>query len=458
MFEKVLIANRGEIALRIHRACREMGIKTVAVHSTADAHAMNVRLADETVCIGPPPTRASYLNVAAILSAARITGADAIHPGLGFLSENADFAGIVEEHGFTFIGPSPEHIRLMGDKVNAKAAAARLGIPTVPGSPEPVRDLAAAAAAAREIGYPVLIKAAAGGGGRGMKIARREDELARLMPVAQSEAAAFFANDAVYLERFLARPRHIEVQILGDGRGEVVHLGERDCSLQRSHQKVLEEAPSPALGPEAREFIGKLAADAMRELGYKSAGTLEFLYEDGQFYFIEMNTRLQVEHPVSEMITGIDIVREQLRIAAGAPLGYRQSDIRLEGHAIECRINAENPNNFMPSPGRVGDYHAPGGLGVRVDSALYQGYSVPPYYDSLISKLIVHGKTRNECLMRMRRALEEYVIGGIETTIPLHQRLFEAARFIDGDYDIGWLERFIERPPPPFPPPLAGEG
>ena len=458
MFEKVLIANRGEIALRIHRACREMGIKTVAVHSTADAHAMNVRLADETVCIGPPPARASYLNVAAILSAARITGADAIHPGLGFLSENADFAGIVEEHGFTFIGPSPEHIRLMGDKVNAKAAAARLGIPTVPGSPEPVRDVAAAAAAAREIGYPVLIKAAAGGGGRGMKIARREDELARLMPVAQSEAAAFFANDAVYLERFLARPRHIEVQILGDGRGEVVHLGERDCSLQRSHQKVLEEAPSPALGPEAREFIGKLAVGAMRELGYKSAGTLEFLYEDGQFYFIEMNTRLQVEHPVSEMISGIDIVREQLRIAAGAPLGYRQSDIRLEGHAIECRINAENPNSFMPSPGRVADYHAPGGLGVRVDSALYQGYSVPPYYDSLISKLIVHGKTRNECLMRMRRALEEYVIGGIETTIPLHQRLFEAAPFIDGNYDIGWLERFIDGPSPQPSPRERGEG
>ncbi len=442
MFEKVLIANRGEIALRIHRACREMGISTVAVHSTADAQAMNVRLADETVCIGPPPARDSYLNAAAILSAAAITGADAIHPGLGFLAENADFAAAVEEHGFVFIGPAPEHIRLMGDKVAAKAAAARLGLPTVPGSAA-VRDLAAARTAADGIGYPVLIKAAAGGGGRGMKIARDNAELAQMLPLAQREAEAFFGRGAVYIERYLERPRHIEVQILGDGQGGVVHLGERDCSLQRSHQKVLEETPSSALNPDQRDRLGALAVGAMRELGYRSAGTLEFLYQDGEFSFIEMNTRLQVEHPISEMVSGVDIVREQLRIADGAPLGYRQAEIRLSGHAVECRINAENPDDFRPSPGRVTDYHAPGGLGVKVDSALYQGYVVPPYYDSLISKLIIHGKTRNECLMRLRRALEEYVIGGIETTIPLHQRLVGARDFIDGDYDIGWLERFV---------------
>jgi acetyl-CoA carboxylase biotin carboxylase subunit len=442
MFEKVLIANRGEIALRIHRACREMGISTVAVHSTADAQAMNVRLADETVCIGPPPARDSYVNAAAILSAAAITGADAIHPGLGFLAENADFAAAVEEHGFVFVGPAPEHIRLMGDKVAAKAAAARLGLPTVPGSAA-VRDLAAARTAADGIGYPVLIKAAAGGGGRGMKIARDIAELAQMLPLAQREAEAFFGRGEVYLERYLERPRHIEIQILGDGQGGVVHLGERDCSLQRSHQKVLEETPSPALNPDQRDRLGALAVGAMRELGYRSAGTVEFLYQDGEFFFIEMNTRLQVEHPISEMVSGVDIVREQLRIADGAPLGYRQAEIRLSGHAIECRINAENPDDFRPSPGRVSDYHAPGGLGVRVDSALYQGYVVPPYYDSLISKLIIHGKTRNECLMRLRRALEEYVIGGIETTIPLHQRLVEARDFIDGDYDIGWLERFV---------------
>jgi acetyl-CoA carboxylase, biotin carboxylase subunit len=443
MFEKVLIANRGEIALRIHRACREMGIKTVAVHSTSDATAMNVRLADETVCIGPPAARDSYQNAAAILSAATITDADAIHPGLGFLAENADFAGAVEEHGFTFIGPAPEHIRLMGDKVAAKAAATRLGIATVPGSVGAVRDLAVARAAADAIGYPVLIKAAAGGGGRGMKIARDPTELARLLPIAQYEAVTFFGLGEIYLERFLERPRHIEVQILGDGQGGVVHLGERDCSLQRSHQKVLEETPSPALNPDERNWIGSLAVGAMRELGYRSAGTLEFLYEDGKFYFIEMNTRLQVEHPISEMVSGVDIVREQLRIADGAPLGYRQAEIRLSGHAIECRINAENPDDFRPSPGRVTDYHAPGGLGVRVDSALYQGYVVPPDYDSLISKLVIHGRTRNECLMRLRRALEEYVIGGIETTIPLHQRLVNSREFIDGDYDIHWLERFV---------------
>jgi acetyl-CoA carboxylase biotin carboxylase subunit len=432
MFQKVLIANRGEIALRIHRACREMGIKTVAVHSTADVNAMNVRLADETVCIGPPAARDSYMNVAAIITAAAITGADAIHPGLGFLAEDADFAATVEEHGFSFIGPSAEHIRLMGNKVAAKEAARRLGIPTVPGSVGAVRDVAAAETEARTIGYPVLIKAAAGGGGRGMKVARNPTELARMLPIARSEAAAFFGCGEVYLERHLERPRHIEIQILGDGQGGIVHLGERDCSLQRSHQKVLEETPSPALNGEERERLTGLAVVALRDLGYKGAGTLEFLYQDGEFFFIEMNTRLQVEHPITEMISGIDIVREQIRIAAGAPLGYCQADISFCGHAIECRINAENPETFLPCPGRVTDYHAPGGPGVRVDSALYHGYEVPPYYDSLISKLIVHGKSRNE-----------YVIGGIETTIALHQRLAAAGAFIDGDYDVHWLERFV---------------
>ena len=444
MFEKVLIANRGEIALRIHRACREMGLQTVAVHSTADANAMHVRLADESVCIGPPPARDSYLNVPAILSAAAITGADAIHPGLGFLAENAEFAATVEEHGFAFIGPSPEHIRLMGNKVSAKETARRLGIPTVPGSRGSVRDVAAAEAAAREIGYPVLIKATAGGGGRGMRVARNAAELACLLPIAQNEAALFFGCGEVYLERHLDRARHIEVQILGDGGGGAIHLGERDCSLQRSHQKVLEETPSPALNPDERERLGALATAAVGELGYKGAGTLEFLYQDCEFYFIEMNTRLQVEHPITEMISGIDIVREQLRIAAGGTLDFRQADVRLCGHAIECRINAENPNTFRPCPGRVSDYHAPGGLGVRVDSALYHGYEVPPHYDSLVAKLIVHGKSRNECLMRLRRALDEYVIEGIETTIPLHQRLTAAAEFIDGDYDVHWLGRFVK--------------
>jgi acetyl-CoA carboxylase biotin carboxylase subunit len=445
MFEKVLIANRGEIALRIHRACRDMGIRTVAVHSTADANAMHVRLADESVCIGPPPARESYLNTAAILSAATITGAEAIHPGLGFLAENADFAATVEEHGFTFIGPSAEHIRLMGNKVAAKETASRLGIATVPGSAGAVRDLAAAEAAARAIGYPVLIKASAGGGGRGMKVVRDRGELARMLPIAQNEAAAFFGSGDVYLERHLERPRHIEIQILGDGQGGIVHLGERDCSVQRSHQKVLEESPSPALNAAERHRLGALAVAALSELGYKSLGTLEFLYQDGDFFFIEMNTRLQVEHPITEMVSGLDLVREQLRIAAGAALGYRQNDIKLRGHAIECRINAENPDTFAPSPGRVTDYHAPGGLGVRVDSALYHGYEVPPYYDSLIAKLVIYGNSRNECLMRLRRALEEYVIDGIETTIPLHQRLAAAAEFIDGDYDVHWLERFVAR-------------
>jgi len=446
MFEKVLIANRGEIALRIHRACHEMGIRTVAVHSTADAQAMHVRLADETVCIGPPAARGSYLNIPAILSAATITGADAIHPGLGFLAENADFAEAVEEHGFVFIGPSPEHIRLMGDKVRAKAEAARLGIPTVPGSPEAVRTIAEAEAAAREIGYPVLLKAAAGGGGRGMKLAQDADELARVLPLAQGEAKAAFADDSVYLERFLDRPRHIEVQLISDGQGAVIHLGERDCSLQRSHQKLLEETPSPALQVGARERVTALAVAALQELGYRSAGTIEFLYQDGAFYFIEMNTRLQVEHPISEMVSGVDIVREQLRLAAGEPLGYRQSDIRLCGHAIECRINAESPTDFRPSPGRVSEYLAPGGLGVRVESALYQGYEVSPFYDSLVAKLIVYGASREECLMRLRRALEEYVIGGIDTTIPLHQRLVEDPDFRSGAYDIHWLERFLGHP------------
>ncbi len=443
MFEKVLIANRGEIALRIHRACHEMGIRTVAVHSTADSHAMNVRLADETVCIGPPPARASYLNIAAILSAATITGADAIHPGLGFLAENADFAALVAEHGFTFIGPSPEHIRLMGDKIRAKAEAIRLGIPVVPGSPDSVRDIAGAEAASRAIGYPVLLKAVAGGGGRGMKLARDDAELARMLPLAQAEARAGFGDDAIYLERFLDRPRHIEVQLIGDGQGGVIHLGERDCSVQRAHQKLLEETPSPALDPAARARLLELAVAALKELGYKSAGTMEFLYEDGAFYFIEMNTRLQVEHPISEMISGVDIVKEQLRIAAGLPLGYGQAEIALRGHAIECRINAESPEDFRPSPGRISEYHAPGGFGVRVDSALYQGYEVPPFYDSLVAKLIVHGANREECVMRLRRALAEYVIGGIETTIPLHQRLVDDPLFRRGDYDIGWLERFL---------------
>ncbi len=441
MFEKVLIANRGEIALRIHRACRELGIRTVAVHSTADDNAMHVRLADESVCIGPPAARDSYLNIPALLSAAAITGADAIHPGVGFLSENAEFAAMVEEHGVTFIGPSPEHLRVMGDKVMARGAAQELGIPIVPGSPV-LSDPRAAADEARRIGYPVMIKAAAGGGGRGMRLAHDEAELALLMPVASAEAQAFFRDGSVYLERFLERPRHIEVQVLGDGI-DAIHLGERDCSMQRKHQKLVEETPSPALNAAQRTQLGALAAGAMRKLGYKSAGTLEFLYEGGEFFFIEMNARLQVEHPISEMVSGIDIVREQLRIAAGAPLDLRQEDIALSGHAIECRINAEHPETFAPSPGTIASYHAPGGPGVRIDSALYQGYAVPPHYDSLVAKLIVHDTSRNACLMRLRRALEEFVIGGINTTLPLHQRLVAEPDFINGAYDIGWLERFL---------------
>jgi acetyl-CoA carboxylase biotin carboxylase subunit len=444
MFEKILIANRGEIALRIHRACREMGIRTVAVHSTADDNAMHVRLADESVCIGPPAARDSYLNIPAILSAAAITGADAIHPGVGFLSENARFAAMVEEHGFTFIGPSAAHIELMGDKVSAKRAAKELGIPVVPGS-EALADIDAARHAAQEVGYPILIKAAGGGGGRGMRVARDPDALGMLMSQAQAEAQAFFGNSAVYLERYLDRPRHIEMQILADSDGHVIHLGERDCSLQRNHQKVLEETPSPALNADEREKLARIVTAAMRGLGYKSAGTLEFLYENGEFFFIEMNTRLQVEHPISEEVSGVDIVREQIRIAAGAPLFYRQDDISFSGHAMECRINAEHPETFRPSPGTISAYHAPGGLGVRVDSAIYQGYAVPPHYDSLIAKLVVHGRSRNECLMRMRRALEEFVVGGIDTTIPMHQMLLGAPDFINGDYDTHWLERQLGR-------------
>ncbi len=443
MFEKILIANRGEIALRIHRACREMGIQTVAVHSSADSDAMHVRLADESVCIGPPPGKDSYLNIPALLSAATITGVDAIHPGVGFLSENANFAEMVQEHGYVFIGPEPEHISLMGDKVAAKQAAEAFGLPVVPGSHGAITSDQEAAEIAERIGYPVLIKAAAGGGGRGMKVAKSQGELFESLRLAKTEAKAAFGFDAVYLEKFLGRPRHIEVQILADSHGNVVHLGERDCSLQRRHQKLLEEAPSPALNADQRAKIGGLVAEAVGKLGYRSAGTVEFLFEDGEFYFIEMNTRLQVEHPISEAITGIDIVREQIRIAAGLPLSFTQDDVKPEGHAIECRINAENPETFTPSPGTVSDYHPPGGLGVRVDSGLYAGYRVPPYYDSLIAKLVVHGQTRNECLMRLRRALEEFVIEGVDTTIPLHQRLIAENDFINGDYDIHWLEHYM---------------
>ncbi|MFM8678772.1 MAG: acetyl-CoA carboxylase biotin carboxylase subunit [Alphaproteobacteria bacterium] len=443
MFEKVLIANRGEIALRIHRACRELGIATVAVHSTADADAMHVRLANESVCIGPPQARDSYLNVAAILSAATITGADAIHPGYGFLSENADFAAMVEEHGLTFIGPTPDHIRMMGDKVVAKQTARELGIPCVPGSDGPVQDLDAAIAAAEQIGYPVLIKAAAGGGGRGMKVAASRAVLEEAFRTARGEAEAAFGDGRVYMEKYLGHPRHIEIQVIGDSHGNVVHLGERDCSLQRKHQKLVEESPSPALNADQRMEIGATVCAALRKLGYRNAGTIEFLYEDGEFYFIEMNTRLQVEHPVTEMITGIDLVREQIRIAAGAPLSFSQDDVRFAGHAIECRVTAETPTDFRPSPGRVAEYHPPGGLGVRVDSALYAGYSVPPYYDSMVAKLIVHGATRNEALMRLRRSLDEFVIGGIETTLPLHRRILGSPDFVDGAYDIHWLERFV---------------
>ena len=445
MFDKVLIANRGEIALRINRACREMGISTVAVHSTADTSAMHVRLADESVCIGPPAARDSYLNIPAIISAATITGADAIHPGYGFLSENADFAEIVESHGFTFIGPSPRHIRMMGDKITAKTTMAELGVPLVPGSPGALDSFEAARAIAAEIGYPVLIKAAAGGGGRGMKVARSESELDEAWRVARTEAKAAFGDDAVYLEKYLDNPRHIELQVLADAHGNVVHFGERDCSLQRRHQKLVEEAGSPALNRADRDALGETVTTALKKIGYRNAGTLEFLYQDGAFAFIEMNTRLQVEHPVTEMVCGIDLVREQLRIAAGSPLGYTQEEIRFDGHAIECRVTAEHPETFMPTPGRVTTYHAPGGLGVRVDSALYSGYVVPPYYDSLVAKLVVHGTTREQALARLRRALDEFVIDGLTTTLPLHRLIAADPEFVNGDYSIHWLEGFVER-------------
>jgi acetyl-CoA carboxylase biotin carboxylase subunit len=445
MIEKILIANRGEIALRIMRACREMGIKSVAVHSTADANAMHVRLADESVCIGPPAACDSYLSMSAILSAASITGADAIHPGYGFLSENADFAEMVGEHGITFVGPTPAHIRLMGDKIAAKQAVLEVGIPCVPGSDGEVYTFEDAERWAKEIGYPVLIKAAAGGGGRGMKVARSKEEIHEAFDTARTEAEASFGNGAVYMERYLDRPRHIEIQVLADNEGNVIHLGERDCSLQRRHQKVLEESPSPALNAEEREKIGETVSNAVRKLGYCSAGTVEFLYEDGEFFFIEMNTRLQVEHPVTEAVTGVDLVREMIRIAAGAPLDLKQSDIRFNGHSIECRINAEDPFTFAPSPGTVNEYHAPGGLGVRVDSGLYSGYKVPPHYDSMIAKLIVHGRTREECLMRLRGSLTEFVIDGIKTTVPLHQELIMNSEFINGAYDIHWLEEYLKK-------------
>ncbi|WP_419730522.1 acetyl-CoA carboxylase biotin carboxylase subunit [Lichenicola sp.] len=446
MFDKILIANRGEIALRVLRACRELGIRTVAVHSTADAEAMHVRLADESVCIGPPASRDSYLNVPAILTAAHLCGADAIHPGYGFLSENAGFAEAVEAHGLTFIGPSPDHIRMMGDKITAKTAMSSLGVPLVPGSAGALADLDAARAIAAEIGYPVLIKAAAGGGGRGMKVAMSASEIEDAWRIARTEAKAAFGNDEVYLEKYLDKPRHIELQIMADNHGAVVHFGERDCSLQRRHQKLLEEAGSPALTPDQRSAIGETATAALKKLGYRNAGTLEFLYQDGQFAFIEMNTRLQVEHPVTEMVCNVDLVREQIRIAAGQPLGYTQEQVRFEGHAIECRINAEDPETFMPTPGLVSVFHPPGGLGVRIDSALYAGYVVPPYYDSMVAKLIVHAPTRPEAIARMQRALDEFVISGIKTVIPLHQRIMADPGFRSGDYTIHWLEKFVGSP------------
>ncbi|MGE3251533.1 MAG: acetyl-CoA carboxylase biotin carboxylase subunit [Hyphomonadaceae bacterium] len=445
MFEKVLIANRGEIALRIHRACKEMGISTVAVHSTADANAMHVRLADESVCIGPPQAAKSYLHIPAIITAAEITNADAIHPGYGFLSENAKFAEIVEQHQMTFIGPKAEHIRLMGDKIAAKQAVKDAGIPVVPGSDGGVTSDAEAKKVAKSIGYPVLVKAAAGGGGRGMKVARNADALSEALSTARAEAKAAFGDDAVYLEKYLERPRHIEIQVVADSKGHVVHLGERDCSLQRRHQKILEEAPSPALNADQRAEIGEITAKAIKKLGYLGVGTVEYLYEDGEFYFIEMNTRLQVEHPVTEMITGVDLVREQIRIANGSSLSFKQSEVKFNGHAIECRINAENPETFAPSPGKITNYHAPGGLGVRFDSGIYSGYAIPPYYDSLIGKLIVHGRDRNECMMRLKRTLDEMVVTGIDTTLPLFRKLVQEADVLDGDYHIHWLEEHLKK-------------
>jgi acetyl-CoA carboxylase biotin carboxylase subunit len=443
MFDKILIANRGEIALRILRAAKELGIATVAVHSTADADAMHVKLADESVCLGPPAARDSYLNIPAILAACEITGAEAVHPGYGFLSENARFAEILSDHGIGFIGPSAEHIRIMGDKIEAKKTAIHLGIPCVPGSAGAITEDAEGLRVAKEIGYPVLVKAAAGGGGRGMKVALTAEDLPNALAAARSEAKAAFGDDSVYLEKYLQKPRHIEIQILGDGQGRAVHLGERDCSLQRRHQKVWEESPSPALNDDERARIGEICAAAMRKLNYSGAGTIEFLYENGSFYFIEMNTRIQVEHPVTEMITGFDLVNEQIKIAGGSPLSIEQEDIVFRGHAIECRVNAEHPTTFRPSPGKITYYHPPGGLGVRVDSAVYAGYTIPPYYDSLVGKLIVHGRTRTETLMRLRRALDEFIIDGIETTLPLYRTLVRNTDIQNGDYDIHWLEKFL---------------
>ncbi len=442
---RILIANRGEIALRIHRAAHEMGIETVAVHSTADADAMHVRLADHAVCIGPPAAGESYLNIANIISAAEIAHADAIHPGYGFLSENAKFAEIVEAHDIAWIGPKPEHIRTMGDKVTAKKTAGDLGLPLVPGSPGAVASIAEAKKIAAEIGYPVLVKAASGGGGRGMKVVPEESQLETLMSQAKSEAKSAFGDDTVYLEKYLGNPRHIEFQVFGDGKGNAIHLGERDCSLQRRHQKVLEEATSPVLSSAERERMGKVCTDAMAAMAYRGAGTIEFLWENGEFFFIEMNTRLQVEHPVTEAITGVDLVREQIRVAEGRPLSVAQEDIRFEGHAIECRINAEDPFTFAPSPGKVTAYHAAGGMHVRVDSGLYAGYSIPPYYDSMIAKLIVYGRTREGCIMRLRRALEEMVVEGVKTNIPLHQALLKEPDILNGDYSIKWLEEWLAK-------------
>jgi acetyl-CoA carboxylase biotin carboxylase subunit len=447
MFKKILIANRGEIALRIIRACREMNIATVVVHSTADANAMAVRLADESVCIGPPAARDSYLNIPSILSAAAVTGADAIHPGYGFLSENEQFAQMVVDHGFSFIGPKPEHIRTMGDKVMAKKTVMALGLPVVPGSDGAIVSAEQGLKDARAAGFPVLIKAASGGGGKGMKVVREEAEFKEAYNTARSEAKANFGDDTVYFEKYLERPKHIEIQVFGDMHGNAIHLGERDCSTQRRHQKLLEEAPSPALSEEQRDRIGTLAAETIRKLGYVGAGTIEFLFQDGEFYFMEMNTRIQVEHPVTEMITGIDLIAEQIRVAAGEPLSVNKDKIRFRGHSMEVRINAEDPDTFLPSPGLITQFHAPGGMGVRFDSAIYGGYRIPPFYDSMIGKLIVHGRTREECIRRMRRALTETVVDGVKTTLPLHMWILEQPEFVSGEYSIHWLENSLaDRP------------
>jgi len=443
MFKKILIANRGEIALRIHRACKEMGIKTVAIHSTADEEAMHVRLADESVCIGPASIQQSYLNIPAIISAATVTNADAIHPGYGFLSESENFSHIVEEHGFIFIGPKPEHIANMGNKISAKKTMVSANIPVVPGSTDEINTIEKAKISAQDIGYPVIIKAASGGGGKGMKVVTNPDEMEVAINIAKNEAENNFGDASIYLEKYLQNPRHIEVQVLADNHGNAIHLYERDCSLQRKHQKVLEEAPAPSLSKDLREHIGQLCCSAAKDIGYRSAGTFEFLYENNEFYFIEMNTRVQVEHGITEMICGVDIVSEMINIAADIPISLKQNEIGCEGHAIECRINAENPITFAPSPGKINEFHAPGGLGVRIDSALYTGYTVPPHYDSLVAKLIVHAKNRDDCIMRLKRALDEIVISGIETTIPLHQRIVDNPAFTSGDYDIHWLENFV---------------